>query len=191
MLPSLALLNTSGTGPPAKRGRLTLDPRLLDLPPDLLGKIVLEATGGRGVPLMMVIKETNDTQGQVIKHDYAYLRLPDPSRFDPDTNVFSEDDYPFPDLLDAIVDYADYTKDSKHPIFVELDDQHDLPLGNTDFDDFEDAMIEFLDHATRFDANGRLEASSFFHSNTHPIVFSTPPEIKSHIAIILTMQLNP
>ena len=194
MLPSLALLNPLKTGPPAKRGRLTPDPRLLDLPPDVLEKIVLEATNGRGVPLLMVRKRVHNTITKVVKTEYAYVRLPDPSQFNADTNAF-EDDYAFADMLDGLMDYAGYTEDSTHPIFVELDDQHTMPSWDVTFDGDDensgyDTMVEFLDNVTRFDASGRLEPSSVFYSSTRPLVFSTPPEFKSHIAIILTIQLN-
>ena len=185
MLPSLALLDT--TCPPAKRGTSPLD----RLPQDILERIVLKACGGLGVPLMMVIKETRK-QGILGEEEYSYLRLPDPNELDPAMNVTFENDFAFPELLDAIVDFAGYTKNSKHPIFVELDDQQQLPLGNPDVDNYMCEMVEFLDHATRFDANGRPKrSSSFWTSVDHlELLFSSPPLFNSHIAIILRMQLN-
>ena len=193
MLPFLAFLTT---GPPAaKHGKLTLDPRLLSLPQDVLEKIVQEATSGRGVPLLMVRKQVHNQGSADVRTDYAYLRLPDHSQFN-DTNPF-EDDYAFADMLYGLMEYAGYTEDSTHPIFVHLDDQHTMPsFDNVDdnFDDYEDGyrtMVTFLDHVTRFDANGRLNPSSYFYSGSKDdIVFSVPPDFKSHLAIILTVEFN-
>ena len=199
MLPSLAFLNTDNTGPPAKRGELTLDHRLLTLPPDVLEKIVQEATSGRGVPLLMVRKQVHNRELGDVKTDYAYLRLPDPSQFNSDTNhPFEdghpfEDDYAFPDMLYDLINYAGYTKDSTHPIFVELDDQHTMPSWDDGYDEEDGTgrMVEFLDHVTRFDASGRLKSSSYFYNNKKiEMVFSSPPDFKSHIAIILTVEFN-
>jgi len=190
MLPSLAFLTT---GPPAaKHGKLTLDPLLLSLPPDVLEKIVQEATSGRGVPLLMVRKQVHNREFGDVKTDYAYLRLPDHSQFKADTNPF-EDDYAFAEMLYGLMDLAGYTKDSTHPIFVHLDDQHTMPSFD-DVDDDDDGyltMVTFLDQVTRFDANGRLNPSSYFYNGSKTeMVFSVPPDFKSHIAIILTVEFN-
>lgn len=195
MLPSLALLNSARTGPPAKRKELTLGPWLLELPPEVLEKIVNETMSDRGVPLLMVRKQVNNTLTNVVTTKNAYLQLPYPSQFNADTNAF-EDDYAFAELLEGLMDYAGYPEDSTHPIFVELDDQHRIPSWEVSYDDDDEnnglhAMVTFLDHVTRFNANGRLEPHSwFYHATSRNLVFSTPPTFKSHIAIILTVKLN-
>lgn len=175
---------------------LVPDERLLNLPPDILGKIITAATGRpRGVPLLMIVQQRYTDFIHNPDVSYQYLVLPDPKDGVLDEDRFENENYAFPTYLEILMNYANYDDHTEHPIMFHINGNNDLPWellesGEEVRDERDDLWFyDFLNEIKKFDADGKATGCFKPSEGVPQVAFRAPPLIRSHIAIIMTVDL--